>query len=358
VRPRTPLAGAYAAAARSWSDVLGWDYPTAFEDGVEEHRRVRSAVGVFDFAFMSHVLVGGRDAFDFVQRLVTNDLRRLRRGGALYAPLCDDAGGIVDDCTVIHVADGYLITTGLRSTVGWISDHARGLDVRLDDRSAAIAVVAVQGPRALDAMVKTGIEMDAGLGYFQAAPAKAAGAEVLVARIGYTGELGYEVFAPMAAALDLWDALTRAGAAPCGADALQSLRIEAGYRLTRVDFDRTTSPREAGLEAFVKLDKGPFIGRDALVAATPRRRLIGLRMDDGRAVAARGAGVRDAAGAVVGQVTSACASPTLGGALAFAHVAVGVEGPFGVDGVAAAAEARRLPFYDGERRRARAPATR
>jgi len=157
VRPRTPLAGAYAAAARGWRDVLGWDYPAAFQDAAEEHRQVRRAAGVFDFSFMSHVVVGGCESPDLVPRLVTNDARRLTRGGALYAPLCDDAGGIVDDGTVIRTDAGYLITTGLRSTVGWIGDHAPGLDVRLEDRSASIAVVAVQGPRSLDAMVKAGV---------------------------------------------------------------------------------------------------------------------------------------------------------------------------------------------------------
>jgi aminomethyltransferase len=358
VRPRTPLAGVYGAAARGWRDVLGWDYPVAFGDAAEEHRRVRSDVGVFDFSFMTHLVVGGRDGLDLVQRLVTNDAGRLIRGAALYAPMCDEAGGMVDDCTVIDIHEGYLITTGLRATAGWIAQHARGLDVRLEDRSSSVAVIAVQGPRSLETLLSAGVEMTADLAYFSAAPAKAEGAEVLVARIGYTGELGYEVFAPTAVARELWATLTRDGATPCGADALDSLRIEAGYRMTQVDFDRAISPHEAGLDAFVKLDKGPFIGRDALASKTPRRRLVGLRLEDEGAVATRGARVRDAAGTVVGRVTSACASPTLGGALAFAYVSIGIEGPLRVDGVTGTAAARPLPFYDRERRRVRRPAVR
>ena len=357
MRPRTPLAGAYAAAARGWRDVLGWDYPAAFGDAADEHRRVRTDVGVFDFSFMTHVVVGGRDGLELVQRLVTNDARRLTFGGALYAPMCDEAGGMVDDCTVIRIDDGYLLTTGLCSTARWIAEQARGLDVRLDDRSSAIAVVAVQGPRSLETLLKVGVEMNADLAYFSAAAAKAAGAEVLVARIGYTGELGYEVFAPPVAPFDLWRTLARDGTS-CGADALDSLRIEAGYRMTQVDFDRTMSPYEAGLDAFVRPDKGPFVGRDALISAKPRRRLIGLRMEDARLATARGADVWDMAGAVVGRVTSACVSPTLGGTLAFAYVATGVEGPFRIDGVRGTAEARPLPFYDRERRCVRGLAAR
>src|SRR5262249_1260774 len=188
-------AGADAPGRRGWRDVLGWNYPAAFGDAVDEHRRVRSDVGVFDFSFMTHVAVGGHDGLELVQRLITNDARRLIGGRGLSAPVCDEAGGMVDDCTVIRLDDGYLITTGLRSIVRWITDHARGLDVRLEDRSSAIAVVAVQGPTSLETLLKARVEMSVDLAYFGAAPARAVGAEVLVARIGYTGELGYEVFA-------------------------------------------------------------------------------------------------------------------------------------------------------------------
>jgi glycine cleavage system T protein (aminomethyltransferase) len=146
--------------------------------------------------------------------------------------MCDDAGGIVDDCTVSRTDDGDLVTTGLGATLEWIVAHARDFDIAVENRSSAIAVVAVQGPRSLAAMRSAGVEMDPGLGYFRAALARAAGAEVLVARIGYTGKLGYEVFAPTAAAIELWRALTRGGLTLGGALAFAYVAADVEGPLT------------------------------------------------------------------------------------------------------------------------------
>src|SRR5581483_5688704 len=122
----TVLAPAYAADAAGWLPVLGWRYPAAFTDPVEEHRRVRQAAGLFDFAFMSHVCIRGAQALALVQDLVTNDVARLARDRMLYSPLCDDDGGVVDDCTVVRTGDHeYLLTAGLGRTVDWVGRQAR-----------------------------------------------------------------------------------------------------------------------------------------------------------------------------------------------------------------------------------------
>jgi aminomethyltransferase len=341
--------------------LLDWAYPAEFSDAVEEHRRVRAGAGLFDFSFMAHFRVGGRDALPFVQRVITNDAGRLAPGSALYSPICTGRGMLVDDCTVIcRGADEYLITCGLERTFGWLRDQQQGFRVSLEDHSRRLAVIAVQGPMSAEVLADLGLDALGGLAYFRAAAGSLRGIRALVARLGYTGERGYEVFVAADDAAEAWCRLTaagrRAGLVPCGGLALESLRIEAGYLLTGVDFDESVTPVEAGLERFVRLDKGEFIGRHALAArAEPRRRLAGLRLEE-EALARRGAEVLSLGGDPVGHVTSACLSPTLGGGLALAYLGPEAEeaAPLRVDGVPGRAVRVPLPFYDPSRERARA----
>jgi aminomethyltransferase len=349
--PVTPLAGAYQADARGWTELLGWRYPAAFSDPVAEHHAVRRAAGVFDLSFMTHVAASGPGAPAFVQRLITNDAARLAPGRMLYSPICDEMGGMVDDCMVIRHGGDWVVTAGLRSTAAWIATQAQRFDVALDDRSSRLAVVAVQGPASAQVLAALGLGDVAALGYHAAAGGSLDGVPLLLARLGYTGELGFELFAPGAEAPTLWRRLV-ALARPCGALALDTLRIEAGLLLSGVDFDRGVTPYEVGLERFVRLDTDDFTGRAALAGhGRPARRLAGLRLAAG-AAPRRGARVVDGAGAAVGVVTSACLAPTLGMPLALAGLAAHAIAPLTVDG--AAAEAVSLPFYDPERRRSRA----
>jgi aminomethyltransferase len=358
MRP-TPLSPAYRGRPLGAVDLLGWAYPSAFSRPAEEHRTVRSAAGLFDFSFMAHVVVGGPGALASIQRLVTNDVSRLLPGRGLYSPILNERGTLVDDCTVIRRRpDEYLISAGLEETAGWLLAAHAPPSVALEDCSAALSVIAVQGPASPRVLEEAGCRGARALGYFGASEVTLGGTACLLARIGYTGELGYELFVPAEAGPEAWGLIEVAGRGlgllPCGALALDSLRIEAGYLMTRVDFDASVTPIEAGLGPFVKADKGEFVGREALALAPVRQRLRGLR-GTGPDVPARGALVLDGRGRRVGRVTSASPSPTLGGAVAFAYLAEPPpDGPLAVEGVPGGMALAERPFYDPGRRRVRA----
>lgn len=361
-RHPTPLASAYAGDALGSIELLDWSYPAAFSSAVEEHHAGRRQAGLFDFSFMAHFAVRGPGALSVVQRLITNDAARLAPGAALYSPICNEAGTFVDDCTVIRRGrDECLISAGRGETFAWLARPGEGHEVSLENCSADLSVLAVQGPASLRVLRGAGLPDLSGLVYFLTADVALQGTPSLVARIGYSGELGYELFVPTGVVADVLRLIREAdrplGLRLCGGRALDSLRIEAGYLMTQVDFDSSVTPFEARLGRFVRLQKRDFAGREALRVALVKQRLVGLSAA-GEAGAARGALVRDRGGQVVGSVTSACVSPTFGCTLALAYVKEGVAGGrLTIDGVPDPAEAVGLPFYDPARARVRgAPA--
>lgn len=230
---------------------------------------MRGQAGLFDFSFMAHFVVRGPGALPFVQRLVTNDAGHLPPGAALYSPICSEAGTFVDDCMVIRRSrDEYLISTGLGDTYAWLARLSQGSNVSLEDRSADLSVLAVQDPASPRVLGAAGLPDLSRLAYFLTAEVSLLGTRLLVARIGYSGEFGYELFVPAGPAAEVWrlirEAGRHAGLRVCGGLVLDSLRMEAGYLRTRVDFDSTVTPMEAGLGRFVKLSKPDFVGRNAL----------------------------------------------------------------------------------------------
>jgi aminomethyltransferase len=274
--------------------------------------------------------------------------------------LCADDGGVIDDLIVYRVGDGYLIVCNA-SNHDAVLAQLTGLlahgdfDAVIDDRSDRTALVAPQGPRAAE-LLGTLTDFDlATLGNYRSATATVAGIECLVARTGYTGEDGFELFCPARKATTLWEALMAAGTPfglkPCGLGARDTLRLEAGMPLYGNELDRTVNPYEANLGRVVKMEKGDFVGRAALVAvqqAGPRRKLVGLMMD-GRAIARHGYPVL-VAGSKVGLVTSGTLSPTLDRPIAMAYLpaadaVVGGEVEVMVRDRPFRAEQVKLPFY-------------
>ncbi|MBD7917533.1 glycine cleavage system aminomethyltransferase GcvT [Cellulomonas sp. Sa3CUA2] len=379
---RSPLHDEHVALGAALTAFAGWQMPLRYTSDLAEHTAVRTAAGLFDLSHMGEIEVAGPDAGAFLDRALVGDLSGLRRLGARYTMIVQPDGGVIDDLVVYRTGDtAYLVVANASNhdvVLAELRERAggTGLDVQVEDRSAATALVAVQGPRAL-AVVEAldGLTADpagpadvtpATLRYYACLPMRFDDAPVLVARTGYTGEDGFEFFVAADRAPALWRALLAAGAehglVPAGLSARDSLRLEAGMPLYGNELDRTTTPHDAGLGRVVRLDKvdadgAPmhFVGRDALAAravSAPARVLVGLQ-GLGRRAARHGYDVLASTAPdapVVGTVTSGAPSPTLGYPVAMAYVtpemsAEGAELAVDVRGRREPVRVVPLPFY-------------
>ncbi len=327
---RTPLHERHVALGARMVPFAGWEMPVQYASIIDEHRTVRSAVGLFDLSHMGEVLVSGPEGLAFTRYAVVSDPGTLEPGQAQYSMLCDADGGIIDDLIVYRADDGYLIVCNAANHQA-VLDHLDALrrrgdfDATVEDRSERTALIAPQGPRAAE-LLATLTDLDlASLGYYRSQRGTVAGVDCLVARTGYTGEDGFELFCDARRATRLWDALVDAGEPfglkPCGLGSRDTLRLEAGMPLYGNELGRDMNPYEANLGRVVKLDKGEFMGRAALAAvqqAGPARKLVGLVMRD-NAIARHGYAVK-VDGEEAGVVTSGTASPTLGEPIAMAYL--------------------------------------
>ena len=356
---RTPLYEAHVAAGARMVPFGGWEMPVQYVGIIEEHRAVRTRAGLFDVSHMGEVDVQGPGAIPFVQRLVTNDVAKLAVGQALYTPMCTPDAGVIDDLLVYRMSDADLMlvvnAANTPQDLAWIRDHTAP-GVRITDRSAEIALLAFQGPRA-PAILQTLTAVPlAEIKYYWFRPnSTVAGRTVILSRTGYTGEDGFELYARAEDALHLWAAILDAGSAdgvmPVGLGARDTLRLEAGYLLHGNDMDKTTSPLEVGLGWTVKLQKGEFIGADVLrrqKAEGVRRRLIGFTLE-GRAIARHGFPIRRD-GAADGRVTSGSFGPTVEksiglGLVPAADAEVGRPLAVEIRGRAVPGAVTKLPFY-------------
>ena len=314
---RTPLYEAHLAAGARMVEFAGWDMPVQYQGLLEEHAAVRERAGMFDVSHMGEVTLEGPRALEAAQHLVSNDLSKCADGQAQYSALCNQRGGVIDDIIVYRRAADRLFVcvnaSGRTKDFEWMRDHA-GSGVSVAQRSDDWAQIAIQGPNApalVDALCSPRV-ID--LAYYHFREATVAGiAGCIVARTGYTGEDGFEVFVPPQHARKLWDTLLEKGVAPCGLGARDSLRLEVAYRLYGNDLDEEHTPLEAGLGWIVKLDKpGGFIGSDALLRQKQeglKRKLVGFKLT-GKGIARHGYPALSG-GARVGEVTSGTMSPVL-----------------------------------------------
>lgn len=329
---RTPLYDRHAAAGGRFVEFGGWEMPVRYQTGFqEEHEAVRAGAGVFDVSHMGEVIVTGDDAVGAVNRLITNNLERIADGQAVYTAMCLPTGGIVDDLVIYRFSRQRVLivcnAANRTKDFEWIQAHLDPKATAVDESDAYVQL-AVQGPQA-PALVQrlTAVDLDA-VGRYYFREGAVAGVEGIIARTGYTGEDGFELYVPAAEGGQVWDALFEAGGdglKPIGLGARDTLRLEMKYALYGNDIDETTTPFEAGLGWITKLKKGPFIGRDALIAqrkAGVPRRLVAFRME-GRAPARHGYPVIDAEGQPIGHVTSGTRSPTLGVNIGLAYVPTG-----------------------------------
>jgi len=361
---KTPLYATHQALGAKLVDFHGFVMPVQYSGIQQEHRRVRSAAGLFDISHMGEFEVWGQDAFEYVQKMVTNDVGQLRTNQVLYTGICYDHGGLVDDMTLYRFPDHYLMVvnaSNIEKDFAWFEEHVEG-DVELLNRSDEIGLLALQGPRA-EAILQTLTATDlTRIGFYWFVPGEVAGVPAVISRTGYTGEDGFEVYLEDLERLpEMWEAIMTAGAGveilPIGLGARDSLRLEVAYNLYGNDIWEETTPLEARMAWTVKLDKGDFHGRDALLkqkdVGVPRR-LVGLRLE-GRVFPRQGYPIRHG-DEEVGVITSGTVGPSVGEPIALGYVRselarTGV--PLTVDcrGRPAGAEIVTLPFYtEGSRR--------
>ncbi|MFD6276775.1 glycine cleavage system aminomethyltransferase GcvT [Streptomyces sp. NPDC060209] len=360
----TALDALHRSLGATMTDFAGWDMPLRYASERDEHNAVRTRAGLFDLSHMGEITVTGPQAAAFLSYALVGNIATVGVGRARYTMIVAEDGGILDDLIVYRLADtGYLVVANAGNAqlvLDTLTERAAGFDTEVRDDRDAYALLAVQGPDS-PAVLKSVTDADLdGLKYYAGLPGTVAGVPALIARTGYTGEDGFELFVAPEHAEQLWSALTEAGAPygliPCGLSCRDTLRLEAGMPLYGHELTTALTPFDAGLGRVVKFEKeGDFVGREALSAAAaraetaPPRKLVGL-IAEGRRVPRAGYPVV-AGGKVVGEVTSGAPSPTLGKPIAMAyvdaaHAAPGTEG-VGVDirGTHEPYEVVALPFY-------------
>lgn len=329
----TALFAEHEKLGAHFTDFGGWDMPLRYGSELAEHRAVREAAGLFDLSHMGEVWVEGSEAAAFLNTALVGNLAVVAVGRAKYSLLCDDEGGIVDDLICYRLAEERFLVVpnagNAEVVLAALRECAVGFAVSVRDASAETSLIAVQGPQAvaiLRGIIAPDQQTALGMRYYSAEYVAVAGIDVLLARTGYTGEDGFELYVPNALAAELWKALRAAGEPlgliAAGLAARDSLRLEAGMPLYGNELGRSTNPFEAGLGGVVSFKKSEqFVGRamlEAARAAEPQRVLVGLR-GTGRRAARAGYAVM-MGDEVVGEVTSGLLSPTLELPIALAYV--------------------------------------
>ena len=327
---RTPLTSVHEQLGASLTDFAGWLMPLRYGSETAEHNAVRNAAGLFDLSHMGEIAVTGSDAAAALDYALTGEPSALKPGRARYTMITAEDGGVIDDLIVYRLADTeFLIVANAANAAvvgSTLAERAADYDATVTDRTDDYALIAIQGPRAATILAPLTSANLAEVKYYASYPAQVAGRSVLLARTGYTGEDGFEIFTAPADAEPLWAELSKAGAAdglvPAGLAARDTLRLEAGMPLYGNELGSDLTPFDAGLGRVVKLEKaGGFVGREALARRAheaPARQLVGLTLQS-RRVPRHGYAVLWA-GQPAGAVTSGAPSPTLGVPIAMAYV--------------------------------------
>jgi len=338
-------------------EFAGFLMPIQFRGIREEHRKVRSSVGLFDITHMGEFEVWGKDAENFVQRMTTNDVSKLAPYQVQYSCMCYDHGGIVDDLLVYRLSDHFLLVVNgacLEKDFKWLSDHLSG-EVELKNVSDETSLLAIQGPKAENVFKKLTSYNLPDLRYYWSAWGKINHVEMLFSRTGYTGEDGFELYFSPSHAEKMWNAIMEAGKEydiePIGLGARDSLRLEMKYMLYGNDIDQNTNPLEAGIGWIVKLDKGDFVGKRPILKLKEegiRRKLVAFEFVD-RAFPRQHYPIHKE-GKKIGEVTSGTFSPSLSkgigmGYVPIEHSKIGTELDIVIRGKPNKAIIVKPPFY-------------
>ena len=356
---RTPLHAEHVSLGGKIVPFAGYEMPVQYPTGITaEHRAVRETAGLFDVSHMGEFVLTGPQSLDLIQRITVNDASKVEEGQAQYSAMCMEHGGIVDDLIVYRFSDHWMLVvnaSNMDKDLAWVRRHAEGLDVEVEDRSDRTALLALQGPVAREILRPLAdIDVD-DVRYYRFLEGAVDGVPAVISGTGYTGEDGFELYIDADHAVHLWRKILEVGEGdgliPAGLGARDSLRLEVGYPLYGNDLDDQHTPLESGLAWITKLDKGDFVGRDAIAkqkeAGVPRR-LVGLRLTE-KGFPRPGYTVQSD-GTDVGVVTSGTVSPSLGYGVALAFVPpefAKADTPLQVDvrGKALQAVVQRPPFY-------------
>ncbi|MDA3646721.1 glycine cleavage system aminomethyltransferase GcvT [Saccharopolyspora indica] len=358
---RTPLHHVHEALGATLTEFAGWQMPLRYSGDIAEHNAVRTAAGLFDLTHMGEIRISGPEAAAALDHALVANATAITPGRARYTMICNAAGGVLDDLIVYRLGEQEFLVVANAANAAVVSaelaERISGFDAQHEDVSDDYALIAIQGPNAV-AILAPLTETDlSGVKYYAGYPAKVAGKDVLLARTGYTGEDGFELFTAPGDAEAVWQALTEAGAEhglqPAGLSCRDTLRLEAGMPLYGNELSADLTPFHANLGRVVKLDKtADFVGKEALAAAAEKpteRTLVGLSTDQRRAPR-HGYRVLDADGAEIGVVTSGAPSPTLGHPIGMAYVdrahsEPGTQLQVDIRGKAVAVQVVQLPFY-------------
>jgi aminomethyltransferase len=357
---KTPLNARHRASGAKMVPFGGWDMPVEYSGLSNEHAAVRTRAGIFDVSHMGEIEIAGKDALAAVQRISSNDASKLQVGQAQYSGLLTPQGTFVDDLLVYRFGPTHFLLVvnagNIARDYAWMAEHIQGVgDAVAVDSSSRYALIAVQGPEAVNVLQPlTGVDL-ASMKYYWFGHGEVANVRATVSRTGYTGEDGFEIFVPPASADKVWLALLESGQSadviPCGLGARDTLRLEAGMRLHGNDIDETTTAVEADLNWIVGWKKDDFIGASVLreqKASGVKRKIVGFEMLE-RGIGRHG---YDACvgGAKVGVVTSGTQTPYLKKAIGMAylpveHTALGSEFDVDIRGRRTRARVVAMPFY-------------
>lgn len=355
---RTPLYAVHKSLNATFTEFGGWEMPLQYSSIVKEHLAVRKSVGLFDLSHMGEIDVKGNSASALVQKLTTNDIKHLTDGQVQYTLLCNENAGIVDDILIYRHSDNeYTLVVNaanIQKDYTWIKKHNRFKTNVIDD-SKNTTLIALQGPKSIDILNPFVPDLDvADISFFRFASGEVSGIPATISCTGYTGEIGFELYVNANNSVDLWNvlypAVIAADGLPIGLGARNTLRLEAGLRLYGMDMDDNTTPFEAGLGRFVKLDTDDFIGKNVILTQIEKgnlkKKLVGFQMLD-RAVARCGYTVYQNDN-LIGTVTSGAPSPSLNCNIGFASIAPTTEKNIEIDirGKLHPAKIARVPFIE------------
>ncbi len=327
---KTPFYSKHVLLHGKIVEFVGYFMPMYYEGIIPEHKAVRSTVGMFDVSHMGEFYISGPGALDFIQRMTINDASKLELWQAQYSAMLLDNGGIVDDLLVYRLPDKYMMVvnaSNIRKDFDWLASHLPAQGVELANVSDEIGLLAVQGPSTQQVLQKLAdIDLET-IHYYHCMEGKIAGEKMIISRTGYTGEDGFELYMDKSSGEKVWDAIMEAGKEhgikPCGLGARDTLRLEMRYLLYGNDMDETCNPYEAGLGWITRLEKGDFIGREAIIDAKSKglkKRLVAFVLEE-RGFPRHGYKVlRD--NMEVGWVTSGTLSPMLEQGIGLAYLTV------------------------------------